>query len=97
MDDHDTLIVSHLRDPWKLILVDMDIALMCSMFGGLMLVSDVPILLVVGIPMAVGWKWQSLRRDLPKGFIAHLLYWFFPPRLLPLKAVPPSHCNQTVG
>jgi type IV conjugative transfer system protein TraL len=96
-DDHDTLILSRLRDPWKFLMLDADIGMLAVCVGIAMLSMDMHIFVVVGAPIAVGYGMHKLRQDKPKGFGAHLRYWYFPPLMSQLKRTPDSHCHRTLG
>ena len=97
MDDHDTLIVMGLKDPWKFIFVDLDIAGVAMCVGFVLLTMGLPTPLVLVSAIAVGYGMHALRKGKPKGFAAHLTYWYLPPVLSQLKCVPPVWAARTVG
>ena len=97
MDDHDTLIVMGLKDPWKFIFVDMDIAMVACFVGVMLLAAGLPIPLVLGGGGGVGYLMHASRKGKPKGYAAHLTYWYLPPSVSRLKCVPPIWASRTVG
>ncbi len=98
-DDHDTLICSRLKDPWKFLMVDMDVAMVCMPMGFLLMNMGAHIFIVIGIPFAVGYLWHKWRDGKPKGAGAHWRYWYLPKfgPINRLKATPDSHCHRTIG
>lgn len=97
MEDHDMSIVKGLKDPWKFLFVDMDIALVASMVGFIVLSAGYPTTVVVGVAVGVGYLMHSVRKGKPRGFATHLAYWYLPPAVTQLKRVPPMWCMRTVG
>jgi type IV conjugative transfer system protein TraL len=97
MDDHDTLIVAGLKDPWKFLFVDMDIAMVACSVSFVLLTTGLPTPVVVGAGVAVGYVMHAVRKGKPKGYAAHVAYWFLPPLLSRLKRVPPMWATRTVG
>ena len=97
MDDHDTLIVSRLKDAWKFLFVDMDIAMLGASIGIALLMSGLNTFIVMTVPAAIGYWMHKARQDKPRGYLAHLTYWWLPPMLQQLKRTPPMYCVRTVG
>lgn len=90
-------IVSGLKDPWKFIFVDMDIALVSSMVGFALLMTGLSVMLVVAGGAAVGYVMHAARKGRPRGFASHLAYWYLPPIATRLRRVPPAWSTRTVG
>jgi type IV conjugative transfer system protein TraL len=97
MDDFDTAIVKGLKDPWKFLFVDMDIALVSAMVGFFSLSAGAPTPLVVAIAGGVGYLMHIARKGKPRGYASHLAYWYLPPSVTRLKRVPPTWAARTVG
>lgn len=97
MEDHDMSIVKGLKDPWKFLFVDMDIAIAAAMVGFIALSSGCPTTLTVIIALAVGYGLHTLRKGKPRGYAMHLAYWYLPPATTRLKRVPPMWALRTVG
>ena len=97
MDDHDMQIVMGLKDPWKFLFVDMDIAMLSACFGFMLMVMGLPTPVVVGAAAALGYVMHTSRKGKPKGFARHLAYWYLPPMLNRLQRVPPNWAERTVG
>lgn len=97
MDDIDTRIVSGLKDPWKFIFVDADIAMLGGLVGLGTLLAGVPVLACVALGGCVGYALHASRKGKPRGFGRHLAYWYFPPAFSRLKRVPPMWALRTVG
>lgn len=90
-------ILSRLRDPWKFLFVDMDIAILCACIGMTLLMSGLPTLAVVALPSGLGYWIHRGRADKVRGAARHWLYWWMPPLLQPLRRIPPMYCVLTVG
>ena len=97
MDDHDMQIVMGLKDPWKFLFVDMDIAMAAACLGFGLLTMGLPTPVVVAGGGALGYVMHKARKGKPKGFVMHLTYWYMPPMLSRLKRVPPNWAHRTVG
>lgn len=97
MEDHDMNIVSGLKDPWKFLFVDMDIAMVSACVGFLALTAGAPTPAVVAIGAGVGYGMHASRKGRPKGFARHLAYWYLPRAVTQLRAVPPMWSLRTVG
>jgi type IV conjugative transfer system protein TraL len=96
MDDHDTMMLSRLKDPWKFLMLDMDIAMVAVSVGFGAMSMNAPQLVMVGAPAAVAYAMHKFREGRPKGWAAAWRYWHFP--LSPsLKRTPASHCHRTIG
>ena len=95
--DPDMEIVSGLRDPWKFLFVDMDIAMLSAGIGFMLLTSGLgpPLALVGGV--GFGYAVHVLRKGKPKGYARHLRYWYLPPIMSGLKRVPAAWAHRTVG
>ena len=97
MDDLDTQILARLKDPWKFMFIDMDIAMigvsvgMCALFAGLNTV------VVIALSVVVGYLIHKARESRAKGFVRHLCYWHLPPLLVHLKRTPPSYTTRSIG
>ncbi len=97
MDDHDMQIVMGLKDPWKFLFVDMDIAMLSACIGFALMTMGVPTPLMVGMAAGVGYVLHTSRKGKPKGFARHLVYWYLPPTISRLQRVPPNWAARTVG
>lgn len=97
MEDNDQLIVMGLKDPWKFIFVDMDIAMVSASVGFGLLTTGMPTPAVVGVACAVGYAMHKARKGKPRGYASHVAYWYFPPFVSRLKCVPPMWAYRTVG
>lgn len=97
MEDHDTLIVMGLKDPWKFIFVDMDIAMLAACIGFALLTTGLPTPVVVGAAGAVGYVLHKSRKGKPRGYAKHWAYWHLPPSISRLQRVPPNWSSRTVG
>ena len=97
MDDPDTQTVLGLKDPWKFLSVDMDIAMAAACFGFGLLTMGLPTPVVVAGGGALGYVMHKARKGKPKGFAMHLTYWYLPPMVSRLKRVPPNWASRTVG
>lgn len=97
MDDHDTKIVAGLKDPWKFLWVDMDIAMAAACVGFGLLSTGLPTPVVVGGAAAVGYVLHTSRKGKPRGYARHWAYWHLPPLWTRLQRVPPCWCRRTVG
>lgn len=95
--DLDSQIVSRLKDPWKFVFVDMDIAVLCSGLGFTLMLSEINTLIAMAAAGSVGFYLHKSRQDKPPGYLAHKAYWYFPQGVLGLKRVPPQYCLYTVG
>ena len=67
MDDPDTQIVMGLKDPWKFLFVDMDIAMAAACFGFGLLTMGLPTPVVVAGGGALGYVMHKARKGKPKG------------------------------
>ena len=96
--DPDTEIVHSIKDPWRLILIDIDIAMNCApiMFAGFLMQHE-----MIGIAAAsiVAFKWQSSRTNNPKGAGLRWMWWHLPSRLwfMATHVSPPSHKREFIG
>jgi type IV conjugative transfer system protein TraL len=97
MDDHDMLLVMGLKDPWKFLFVDMDIAMVAACAGFMALSAGYPTPVVVAVGGGVGYVMHAARKGKPKGYARHLSYWYLPPIFSLLKRVPPVWAQRTVG
>lgn len=97
MDDNDTLIVSRLKDPWKFLLVDMDVAMVSGTVGMGLFSSGLNILIVFAVAGGIGYTMHAVRTNRPKGFVQHLMYWWLPPAMTKLKRTPPMFIVRTAG
>lgn len=97
MDDHDTLIVSRLKDPWKFLFIDMDIAMLAATVGFALMLMGMGTIVMVGGALTVGYYLHKQRQGRPRGFARHLCYWYLPPALSFLKRTPAPFCQRTVG
>ena len=61
MDDHDSHIVMGLKDPWKFLFVDMDIAMAAACCGFLLLTMGLPTPVVVGGGGALGYLFAMVQ------------------------------------
>ena len=96
-EDHDTTIVSRLKDPWKFLFVDMDIAMLGSTIGIALLMAGLNTFIVMAVPGLIGYWVHKARQDRPRGYVRHLCYWYLPPVLSRLQRTPPMYCIRTVG
>jgi|APDOM4702015118_1054815.scaffolds.fasta_scaffold673646_1 type IV conjugative transfer system protein TraL len=97
MDDHDMQIVSGLKDPWKFLFVDMDIAMLSVMVGfGLMLAGFSSLVAGAG-GVGMAYLMHASRKGKPRGHARHLAYWYLPPVATRLRRVPPMWASRTVG
>jgi type IV conjugative transfer system protein TraL len=97
MDDHDTNIVSRLKDPWKFMFVDMDIAMLGAVIGMCALFAGLNTFFVVALPCGVGYLVHKSRESKAKGFLRHFGYWHLPPLVVPMKRTPPPYTVRTIG
>jgi type IV conjugative transfer system protein TraL len=97
MDDHDMQIVMGLKDPWKFLFVDMDIAMVASCAGFAALSAGLPTPLVVLLGGGLGYGMHAMRKGKPKGYAKHFAYWHLPPAFTRLKRVPPAWAQRTLG
>ena len=97
MDDPDTRIVAGLKDPWKFLFVDMDIAMLALPVAmGLMLVG-LSILPAGAGAVGVAYALHAVRKGRPKGYARHFAYWHLPPIATQLSRVPPNWAPRTLG
>jgi type IV conjugative transfer system protein TraL len=97
MEDHDTQIVSRLKDPWKFLFIDMDVAMLSATFGFALMFMGVPNLIMLACSGALGYYLHTSRQGRPRGFARHVWYWYFPTLRNQLKRTPPSYNHRTVG
>ncbi len=97
MDDNDTQIVSRLKDPWKFMFVDMDIAMLGAVIGMCALFAGLNTFFVIAIPVGVGFLIHKSRESKAKGFLRHFSYWHLPPMVMPMKRTPPPYTTRTIG
>ena len=90
-------IVKGLKDPWKFLFVDMDVAMAGAMVGFIALSAGFPTPVVVAAGAGVSYGMHALRKGKPKGFAAHLAYWYLPPAVTRLRRAPPVWSSRTVG
>ena len=90
-------IVNGLKDPWKFLFVDMDIAMLSTCLGFAMLTMGLPTPVVVVAAAALGYVMHTSRKGKPKGYARHLVYWYLPPMVSRLQRVPPNWAERTVG
>lgn len=95
--DLDAQLLSRLKDPWKFLMLDMDIAMLAVMVGFGALSMNAHMFVVIGAPAAVAFAMHNFRKGRPNGWGAHFRYWHLPYRLTGLKRTPPSHCHRTIG
>ena len=95
--DHDTLILSRLKDPWKFLMLDMDIGMVAVAVGFGALSMNMHVFLVVGLPAVVAYGMHKMRQNKARGFGAHWAYWHLPEHLSGLQRTPASHCHRTIG
>jgi type IV conjugative transfer system protein TraL len=93
--DHDTYILSRLKDPWKFLMLDADIGVVAVAVGFLAMSMNAPTLVMVGAAAGVAYVMHKFREGRPKGWAAHWRYWYLPSR--GLKRTPASSCHRTVG
>jgi type IV conjugative transfer system protein TraL len=97
MDDHDMKIVMGLKDPWKFLFVDMDVAMVAGAVGCVALNAGYSPTVVVIAAGVTGYLMHAARKGKPKGFARHFIYWHLPPTVSGLKRVPPAWATRTVG
>lgn len=97
MPDHDQQIVAHLKDPWRFIFIDMDIAFLAGAVGLLVAGAGAPAHVTVIAASAFAYAIHSIRRGRPKGFAKHFAYWYLPPTVVRLRRLPPMWSMRTVG
>ncbi|MFT3819889.1 MAG: type IV conjugative transfer system protein TraL [Rubrivivax sp.] len=97
MDDHDMQIVTGLKDPWKFLFVDMDIAMLSIMAGFGLMLAGIPAVAAACGGIAVAWLMHNSRKGKPRGYARHLAYWYLPPVATRLRCVPPVWAHRTVG
>jgi len=97
MDELDTEIVARLKDPWKFLFVDMDIAMLGAIVGMGALFAGLNTFFVIALPVAVGYVIHKSREARAKGFLRHLCYWHLPPAVMRLKRTPPSYSTRSIG
>jgi type IV conjugative transfer system protein TraL len=95
--DPDQMIVTKLMDPWKILFLDMDLAMLTASVGLGLLMAGFNTFIVIIVPGALAYWLQKARQDRPRGYLVHLAYWWMPPMLLQLKRTPPMYCTRTVG
>mgnify|MGYP000854610234 CR=1 FL=1 len=98
VQDPDTIIISSIKDPWKLLVLDIDIAMGVAptAFLGFILKHE---LIGLAIAVAVAYKWQTSRNNNPKGFAFRWLWWHTPASLWRMftHVCPPSHKREFIG
>lgn len=97
MSDHDQQIVTGLKDPWKFIFIDMDIAILAGAVGMLAVGAGASSTVTVLIASAFAYLIHSFRRGRPKGFAKHFAYWYLPPSVVRLRTLPPMWSPRSVG
>jgi type IV conjugative transfer system protein TraL len=97
MNDLDMNIVTGLKDPWKFLFVDMDVAMVAGGVGCTVLNAGYSPTIVVLVAGIVGYVMHAARKGKPKGYARHLTYWYLPPAVSGLKRVPPMWASRTVG
>jgi type IV conjugative transfer system protein TraL len=90
-------LVSGLKDPWKLLFVDMDVAFIAAIAGFLLMSMGLATMFAVGGGVLVGYALHSSRKGKPRGYARHFAYWHFPPAISRLKRVPPMWATRTLG
>lgn len=90
-------IVMGLKDPWKFLFVDMDIAMVaiCAGFGAM--TASMPTLLALGFGVGIGYGMHAMRKGKARGYAKHFTYWYLPPLMNPLQRVPPAWSLRTLG
>jgi type IV conjugative transfer system protein TraL len=96
-DNLDTQIVSGLKDPWKFLFVDMDVAMAAAGVGFLLLTVGLTPPFVLGGGAGFGYFLQRLRKGKPRGYARHLRYWHFPPSVNGLRRIPRPWAQRTIG
>lgn len=97
MTDHDTLLVSGLKDPWKFLFVDMDVAMLAVLVSMLLMIVGLSAVMAAAGGGGFAYVLHVSRRGKPKGFARHFSYWYFPPVVTQLRSVPPVWAHRTVG
>lgn len=98
MPDEDMYIVHKIKTPWKVLFLDLDMAMILGMvaLGGFAAKFYVTTMIVVSV---VGFQWHKLRESHPAGYIKHFIHWMMPNSIWggAFKATPPSVIREMVG
>jgi type IV conjugative transfer system protein TraL len=97
MSEHDTEIVTGLKDPWKFLFLDMDIAMVAFSVGFMALTTGAPTPVVMGVAATVGYLMHASRKGHAKGFAMHFGYCYMPPVISRARRMPPMWSVRTVG
>lgn len=96
--DPDIQIINNIRDPWKLLVLDLDIGMGVApiVFIGFAAQHQIGALILGAI---VAFQWQSFRNNNPKGAGLRWLWWHTPDFVWKvMKTVtPPSHRREFIG
>lgn len=97
MDDHDMQIVTGLKDPWKFLFVDMDIAMLGSIVGFMLMATGLSTMWAGVGGIGFAYAMHASRKGKPRGYARHFAYWYLPPVATRLRSVPPVWTHRTVG
>jgi type IV conjugative transfer system protein TraL len=97
--DQDTLIIQRIKDPWKLMFVDLDIGMGIGLPVALGMAAGFAFssLAIGGV---VGYYWHRSRENNPRGFGIHRVWWHLPDvwsKLGLMTCTPPSYMREFVG
>lgn len=96
--DPDCQIINNIRDPWKLLVLDLDIAMGVSpiLFIGFAAQQQILALIFGGF---IAFQWQSFRNNNPKGAGLRWLWWHTPEFIWKAMktATMPSHKREFIG
>ncbi len=96
--DPDTVIINRIKEPWKLLVLDMDIAMalapLCS--AGFFLKHEI---IGLALTVFVAYKWQGARNNSPPGAAARWVWWHTPDWFWTMftHISPPSHKREFIG
>ncbi len=98
-DEREKRILRRLDDPWKIGLWEIDVAFpfMVCAFLGVLRGGVFALSAGVGLGAFLAFRITRLKAARLNGFFFHFIYWWFPPMLLKLKALPPSTMREMVG
>lgn len=90
-----TLIPQRLDDPPKLLLWEMDQAMVCMSMIVIGIAADMTVTFIL-IGLLIAWRYGKLKSGKHRGFAMHLIYWRTP-FSLGMRRTPPSYIREFIG
>jgi type IV conjugative transfer system protein TraL len=96
--DPDCHIINDIKDPWKLLVLDMDIFMGVApiLFVSFTMQHEMIGALIAGL---IAWKWQTFRNTNPRGAGIRWLWWHLPTQIwfMTKNVTPPSDKREFIG